>query len=147
MKFVRVCAGAGVATTLAAIALVGGAGSAHAAGPINGAGEAAPISGAGWVGRYWCSPDWDQRKKYGVGDVKIWVTGSDFNGRGQTMQFKVIDSSTNRTLGWSGWFEIPTSGYKPIAYYVPDGTWLRVCATFGGGSKTVPHNWRGYLYY
>ncbi|WP_433476691.1 hypothetical protein ACQPZP_06330 [Spirillospora sp. CA-142024] len=131
-----------VAAVIAGLTLAG-AGTAHA--------DGGAISGYGYAGGgYWCEPDSRIKQMPGrplqAGWVRIWVTGSDFNGQGQTMQFKVIDPRTNKADGYSGWFAIPNSGYRDVALL--HGTWkFKICATFGGGTPNKAYRWWGKIDY
>ena len=121
---------------------------AAGAAPAHAADEA--VAGYGYVGgAYWCEPDSAIREADDPegGWVYIWVTGSDFDGQGQTMQFKVINPWTNLSYGYSGWFAVPsTVGYMPVAP-VSHGTTFKICATFGGGPRNTPFRWWGRIDY
>ncbi|MEU8796543.1 hypothetical protein [Spirillospora sp. NPDC048819] len=143
MKRVRTLVNAVAVAAMTAGLTASGVGTAHA--------DEGPISGYGYAGgNYWCEPDSAIKTMPGTptssGWVYIWVQGSDFNGQGQTMQFKVIDPSTGKADGYSGWFSVPNSGFRQVALL--HGTWdFKICATFGGGPQNTPFRWWGRIYY
>lgn len=102
--------------------------------------------GKGYVGQYWCDNDFSITTGW-VDAIEIKVEHSDFDRRGQTMQFKVVNEKY-QSLGWSGWFAIPNE-WNLITTGVPPGTRFTLCATFGGGSSDPnrPFNWQGWSYY
>lgn len=142
MKAARVLSGVAALSVAMGTSVVV-AGSAHAA-------SWEYLYGWGNVGEYWCAGDKDLRTKRGTGTTKVMVAESYWSDppQGQTMQFKVIDADRNVTLGWSGWFAIPTSeAGMNVAYNVPGGTRMRLCAIFGGGEPALGYQWRGGWYY